>query len=89
MKLKPDYVLREVAGSWVVLPLAENILNFNGMLTLNGSGVLLWKALEAGADPDALVNLLTEEYEVSKQQAASDVDDFIQKLIQTGCIETD
>ena len=89
MKLKPDYVLREVAGSWVVLPLAENVLNFNGMLSLNESGVLLWKEMEAGVNKEKLIAALTDHYEVSTHQAASDVDDFVKKLIQTGCIETD
>ena len=48
MKLKENYVLRPVADTWVALPLEAETLNFNGMLTLNESGVLLWKALEKG-----------------------------------------
>ena len=89
MKLKPDYVLREVAGSWVVLPLAENVLNFNGMLSLNESGVLLWKEMEAGVDKEKLIAALTDHYEVSTHQAAADVDEFINELAQVGCIEMD
>ena len=89
MKLKPDYVLREVAGSWVVLPLGEKILNFNGMLSLNKTGVLLWKALEQGGNRAELANALTENYDVSFDQALSDVDDFLNKLIQIGCMDAE
>ena len=87
MKLKKDFVLRQVAGAWVVLPLGEMTVNFDGMLTLNGTGALLWKSLEAGADREALADALTNEYEVSRQQALEDVDAFVQKLRAAGCME--
>ncbi len=89
MKLKPDYVLRKVLGSWVVLPLNEQVLNFNGVMTLNNSGVLLWNALSSGADREALVEMLTEKYDVSAHQARSDVDEFIEKLVRAGCLEAE
>lgn len=88
MKIKDDYVLRNVADSWVVLPLAEEMLDFNGMLTLNNSAVLLWRALEQGSDREALATLLTEKYEISRHQALADVDEFIHKLVQVGCLES-
>ena len=46
MKLNKNYVLRPVADTWVVLPLGAEAINFNGMLTLNNSGAMLWRVLE-------------------------------------------
>ena len=86
MKLKPDYVLRQVAGTWVVLPLGETAVNFSGMIRLNDSGAMLWKALEQGGDQNTLVEALTGEYNVSRQQAQSDVEEFLEKLRKAGCI---
>lgn len=87
MKLKKNYVLRQAAGSWVVLPLGAEAVNFSGMLKLNESGVLLWRALEADGDKVALVEALTKEYAVSKDQAEADVEEFLAALIKCGCIE--
>lgn len=87
MKLKKDFVLRQVAGSWVVLPLGQESVSFNGMLTLNETGALLWKTLEMGADVQELVKALTAEYEVSAQQAESDVQAFVSKLADAGCLD--
>ena len=87
MKLKENLVLREVAGSWVVLPIAENVLEFNGMLSLNESGVELWRLLEKGNSREELVTYLTENYEVDYDQASADVDEFIATLEKAGCIE--
>lgn len=87
MKIKETFVLRQLADTWVVLPLADRTIDFNGMITLNESGVLLWNALEKGADLDMLVKLLTSEYAVSDAQARTDAEEFIQKLQASGCLE--
>ena len=87
MKIKMDYVLRQVADTWVVLPLGDAAVDFSGMLTLNESGAMLWRVLEQGADRENLAAALLDEYEVSRQQAMADVDLFLNKLLQAGCLE--
>ena len=86
MKIKEDFVLRQVADTWVVLPLGQTSVDFDGMLTLIESGVLLWRALEHGAERQDLAQALTAEYEVSDQQALADVDEFLALLRKAGCL---
>ena len=59
------------------------------MLKLNESGALLWKALKNGADLDGLVSALTAEYAVDEAQARADAREFLDKLAQAGCLETE
>ncbi len=87
MKINENFVLREVAGSWVVIPIGEKSVDFNGMMNLNESGVLLWHELEKGAEKEDLVSVLTSEYDVSNEVAETDVDSFIDILKKAGCIE--
>lgn len=87
MKIKENFVLRQVADTWVVLPLGAATLNFDGMLTLNQSGVLLWQALEKGCTEAELTEVLLEEYDVSREEAAADVRQFLDTLIQSGCLD--
>lgn len=87
MKLNKNFALRNIANTWVVLPLAEKTVDFNGMLKLNESGVLLWRALEQGADRDSLAEALMAEYEVDRDTASADVDEFLNILIRSGCID--
>ena len=54
MKISEDFVLRQVADTWVVLPLKTDTVDFNGMIRLNGSGAMLWKCLEQGATREEL-----------------------------------
>ena len=87
MKLNKTFVLRQVAGNWVVLPLSDATVNFNGMLSLNETGVMLWKLLEQGSTREALAQALTDEYDVTYDQALADVDEYRGKLKRAGCLE--
>lgn len=89
MKLKKDYVLQQIVGNWVVVPLGKEALNLGGLITLNETGVTLWNALEAGGDVSGLARALTAEYDVSMEQAEKDAAAFVQKLREVGCLEED
>ena len=89
MKIKQGFVLRQLAQTWTVLPLAEQAKSLKGILTLSDTGALLWKRLERGCDLSELVTALTDEYEVTPEQAQVDAIRFIEKIQQFGCIEAD
>lgn len=87
MRIKKDYILREVAGTNVVLPIGEATVKFNGMLTLNGSGVMLWQQLENETSFEDLVALLCEKYDVTEELAQKDVSEFLDTLKKADCLE--
>lgn len=87
MKLKSDLVLRQVADTWVVLAMSQDVLSFNGILKLNESGAMLWNVLKETEDPDLLVKALMKEYDVEEQVAREDVHSFLKTLKKAGCIE--
>lgn len=87
MKVNENFVLRQVADTWVILPVGQAALDFDGMLTLNESGALLWRALEQENDREGLVDALTGEYDVDRETALADVDAFLAKLTEAGCLE--
>ena len=87
MKIKNDLVVRQVAGTWVVLPTNSDVLDFDGMLTLNETGLMLWRLLENGSSPEDMALALTQEYEVDREQALADVGEFVETLKKAGCIE--
>ena len=87
MKISDKFVLRQVAGEWIVLPVAEKTVDFNGMLTLNETGLMLWKILEKGASREDLAKALTDEYDVTFAEALADVNEYLGKLDLAGCLE--
>lgn len=85
MKIRKDFVLRQLADKWVILPLSEKN-DLTGMLRLNDSGVFLWRMLEEGADNETLAAALVNEYGIPSEQAYTDVEHFLQKLKLIGCL---
>ena len=80
MKIKEDYVLREVAGQNIVVPIGSEAVNFNGIITLNNSAKKLYKQLQVESTFDECVNLLLDAYEVTLEQATKDVKTFLEIL---------
>ena len=79
MKIKDGFLLRQVAGQNVVLPVGGD-LDLNMMITLNDTGAFLWEQLQNETTQEALVQALLAEYDVDPQTAADCVAAFIQKL---------
>ena len=89
MKIKNDFVLEQIAGTWVVLPRGERLNDFAGMLTLNESGRLLWDRLTTGCTRADLIRLLIDEYKISGDVAEADVDAYLEALTQAGCLDVE
>ena len=77
MKIKSGFMLREIAGQWVVVPLGSRVVEFNNIMTLSESGAILWRLLEKGAEENELVLALLAEYDVDDVTARTDVKLFL------------
>ena len=86
MKIKDGFVLREVAGSYVVMNIGGE-LSFNKMITLNETGALIWNALSDCFSVDEIAKRIVSEYDVTFDVAVSDVNAFIEKMKEAGVIE--
>lgn len=87
MRIKDGFMLREVAGQWVVVPLGERVVEFNGIMTLSESGALLWRVLEKEVQEEELCQALLNEYVVDQVSAKTDVQDFLTSLREKGIME--
>lgn len=83
MKIKEGFLLREVAGQTVVLPVSDD-LDLNMMITLNETGRFLWEHLQTETDEAALVSAVLAEYDVAGAEAAAAVRAFVEKLSDNG-----
>ncbi len=80
MKIENGFVLKEIAGSYVVAPTGAKIVDFSAMITLNETGAFLWKCLEEDLTEEELAAKLGEEYEVDFDTALCDVLEFVKIL---------
>lgn len=80
MKIKDGFVLREIAGSFIVVAVGEAVKSFNGVISLNQTGAFLWKTLSNGGDEKTLLKALLDEYDVDEELAKKDIALFLAKL---------
>jgi len=81
MKIKEGFILKVVANEYIVVPVGNKALDFNGLITLNKSGKLLFEnMLNNDLTIDDLVKLLLDHYEIDELTAKKDVKEFVDKL---------
>ncbi|MCI9565140.1 MAG: PqqD family protein [Eubacterium sp.] len=80
MKIKEGFILRNVAGNNVVVPIGQATLDFNGMMSLNDTGTFLFERLIEGTSKENLVEDLIAEYGIDRDLAVEDVEAFILKV---------
>lgn len=86
MKIKDGYILSEVAGTTVVVPINPDH-TFRSMLKLNGTGKLLWERLASEITETELTAAVVAEYEIDDATAAADVARFLTTLRSYGVLE--
>jgi len=87
MGLKDNFMLREIAGTWVVVPIGKRVIDFNGLINLSETGAFIWSRLSQGQSPDAILAEIVETYDVDRETAAKDLDEFLSELKKAGLYE--
>ncbi|MCB2300096.1 PqqD family protein [Clostridium tagluense] len=80
MKISEGFSLRNIAGENIVVPIGTKNISFKGMITLNNSGVFLWKQLQTDKTEEELLKAMLGEYEIDEVTARGGINKFIEKL---------
>lgn len=89
MKVDKEFVLREIAGDYIIIPTGKTVLDFNGLITVNEVGVSLWNMLQNEVTLDELVEGILDEYDVEESVARKDIEEFLDRLAEGGVLRMD
>ncbi len=87
MRVQDEFVLREIAGDYVIIPTGKTVLKFNGLITVNEVGAFLWNMLQKEVSLDDLVKGVLDEYDVDAEVAKEDIQEFLGTLKEGGILE--
>ena len=87
MKVEKEFVLREIAGDYVIIPTGKTVLSFNGLITVNEVGADLWKMLQSEVNFDELLQGILSEYDVDEETAREDIQEFLDTLTEGGILD--
>ena len=73
MKVRKQFVLREITGEYVILPMGKPSPDMNRLITLNEIQAYLWQMLQEEIGFDDLLRRTVEVYDVSEAAAREDI----------------
>lgn len=85
-RANPEFIPREIAGEYILVPVGKAAETFNGLASLNETGVFLWKLLAEERSHRELSEFLAEKYELTEEQSLSDVRDFLEAALERNMI---
>lgn len=87
MKVSKDFILREIAGEYILVPTGASAAKINGLITMNELGCFIFKTLKESQTMETLVDAIVAEYDVDRNTAQADVREFLTQLDEIGGLE--
>lgn len=87
MKIKDGFILKDVAGSKIVIATGSARLDFNGVITFNDVGADVFSLLDGTKTIDEIANCIATKYAVDNEMVKSDVEKLIEKMRKHNLIE--
>lgn len=80
MKIKDGYILKDVAGSKIVIATGAQRMDFNGVMTFNSVGAEIFNMLDGTNSIDDIAKKIAEDYNVPIERVKTDVENLINKM---------
>lgn len=80
MKIKKEFMLRNICGEEALVPVGETAKSFKGIIKVNDIGSFIWNNLANSKNEHEIVSEVVENYGLDAIEAKKDVRDFIEYL---------
>lgn len=80
MRTNENYILREIDGESILIPIGEASEHLNGMIHLTPTAAFIWKEVDRANCLEEIIQKLMEKYEVTDEIARRDVYGFLSEL---------
>ena len=84
MKIRNGLILRHVMDTDIVIDVTGT---FSGVMKLNATSLEIWNGIAAGKRTEEIALALAERYEVTREKALADVEQFCGDMVKQGFFE--
>jgi hypothetical protein len=85
---KENIVTRQIAGETMLVPIRSQVADMQNIFALTHSTAeYIWQQLDGKQDLEHIHQGIMDNFQVENQQALSDLQEFISKLLDAGIIE--
>ena len=86
MKLKKEFMVRNIIGENILVPKGATAMDFNGLITLNEPALDIWNMLPEAEDENEVVERMLRIYDVDRPTLEKDVSGFLEELKKAGIL---
>ena len=83
----PDFVQREVAGEFILIPIKRNLRDANDLFVLNEMGACIWKKIDGSRTTQEIQTHLLAEFQVSEEELQNDLNSLLKELVSIQAIQ--
>lgn len=90
MKLTSGYMIREIAGNFVIVPISQTMVDYKKMLHTNESGAFIFDSIQKGMSYEELLDAMVIKYQASEDELAilrNDLDEFLEEIVKNNLID--
>ena len=81
-----EVVSRKIVDELILVPMRKDVANMETLYTLNEVGARVYELIDGKRALREIVTTIVNEFEVTEQQAESDVREFIAQLLEVESI---
>jgi hypothetical protein len=86
-KRKEDIIHRKIAGESILVPIRGELADMSNIFFMNTVGEFIWEFLDGNMHLDDIINAIIDDFDVSRNKADTDANEFITDLQKAGLIE--
>ena len=85
-KRNENFVFRKIKNETILVPIKDNVGDMGFIFNLNEVGAFVWEHLDGKNRLLDIKNMISEEFEVSSQEAEEDLCEFVRQLREIDAI---
>ena len=87
MKAREGFILRNLAGEYLLMPKGEKIKNYDSVVLMNELSAFVWEKMQNPVTQSYLLEAVLNEYDVDEKTAREDLDGLLAELKEAGVID--
>ena len=86
-RINPDFILREIAGEYTIIPIGGNNVFSNAVMAPNETAVFLWKAFQQPSTIQDAAAEAMQKYDVTEEQIRKSISNFVKQSLEYKVLE--
>lgn len=87
MRIKKEFIIRNIAGQDVIVATGKEAMKYNGLLTVSSTGKFILEHYQYAKDISDLVCMVLDEFDADSETVVKDVIGFTNTMLEHGFIE--